>query len=73
MGPDCAGGPLGWGLVVLNVMAVGKVLAGVVSGKGTGQAMLVLAGVGPLVGDVVLVVTVRSRRGRLLRSPAAVG
>ena len=61
----------GWGLVLLNAMAVGKVLWGVVSGRGTGRAMLVPAGAGLLVGDVVLVVAVRSRRGRLAPRSAA--
>jgi hypothetical protein len=54
----------GWGLVVLNAMAAGKVLWGVVSGRGTGWAMLAPAGAGLAVGDVVLVVAARSRRRR---------
>ena len=52
-------------------MAVGKVLWGVRSGEGTGWAMAVPAGAGLLVGDVVLVVAVRSRRGRLAPRSAA--
>ena len=55
----------GWGLVLLNAMAAGKVLWGVVSGRGTGWAMLAPAGAGLAVGDVVLVVAARSRRRRL--------
>ena len=54
----------GWGLVLLNAMAVGKVLWGVVPGRGTGRAMLAPAGAGLLVGDVVLFVVARSRRRR---------
>jgi hypothetical protein len=46
-------------------MAAGKVLWGVVSGRGTGWAMLAPAGAGLAVGDVVLVVAARSRRRRL--------
>ena len=61
----------GWGLVLLNAMAAGKVLWGVVSGRGTGWAMLAPAGAGLAVGDVVLVVAVRSlRRGRPPEHPA---
>jgi hypothetical protein len=56
---------------LLNAMAVGKVLWGVRSGEGTGWAMAVPAGAGLLVGDVVLVVAVRSRRGRLAPRSAA--
>ena len=55
----------------LNAMAVGKVLWGVRSGEGTGWAMAVPAGAGLLVGDVVLVLAVRSRRGRLAPRSAA--
>jgi hypothetical protein len=45
-------------------MAVGKVLWGVVSGRGTGWAMLAPAGAGLAVGDVALVVALRFRRRR---------
>jgi hypothetical protein len=61
----------GWGLVLLNAMAAGKVLWAVLSGRGTGWAMLAPAGAGLLVGDVVLVVAVRSRRGRRASRSAA--
>ena len=43
-------------------MAAGKVLRGVVSGRGTGWAVLVPTGAGLAVGNVVLVVAARSRR-----------
>jgi hypothetical protein len=61
----------GWGLVVLNAMAAGKVLWGVVSGRGTGWAMLAPAGAGLAVGDVVLVVAARSRRRHAATGGAA--
>ena len=41
-----------WGLVILNLMAGGKVLWGVVSGDGTGWAMTAPALVGLGIGDV---------------------
>ncbi|CAN5880138.1 hypothetical protein BH10ACT9_BH10ACT9_09150 [soil metagenome] len=46
---------LPWGLVVLNVMAVGKLTWGVVAGDGSGWAMTLPALVGLAIGDVVLV------------------
>ncbi len=55
---------LGWGLVLLNVMAVGKVLWGVVFGDGTGWAMTVPALTGLAVGNAVLIYVVRRQRAR---------
>jgi hypothetical protein len=55
---------LGWGLVILNVMAVGKVLWGVVFGDGTGWAMTIPALTGLAVGNAVLIYVVRRRRAR---------
>jgi hypothetical protein len=54
-----------WGLVLLNVMALGKLLWGVVAGQGSGWAMTVPALAGLAVGDAVLLVTlVLARRRR---------
>lgn len=57
---------LGWGLVILNAIAGGKLLWGVLAGDGSGWAMTVPALSGLLLGDVVLLllVTRRSRRTR---------
>ena len=46
---------LPWGLVVLNVMALGKLGWGVWAGDGSGWAMTLPALIGLVVGDVVLV------------------
>src|SRR5919107_3100587 len=43
-----------WGLVILNLMAGGKLLWGVVAGDGTGWAMTAPALAGLLIGDAVL-------------------
>lgn len=54
-----------WGLVLLNAMAIGKVLWGVVAGSGSGWAMTVPAFVGLAICDAVFVVVlavVRRRR-----------
>ena len=52
-----------WGLVILNLMAGGKLLWGVIAGDGTGWAMTVPALAGLVVGDAVLVwVLLRARR-----------
>lgn len=53
-----------WGLVVLNLMAGGKVLWGVVAGDGTGWAMTAPALAGLLIGDAVLVWVLRRTRSR---------
>jgi hypothetical protein len=65
---------LWWGLAVLNAMAIGKLLWGVVAGSGTGWAMTVPALAGLAVGDVVLigVVLVMRRRGRARPTEATV-
>jgi hypothetical protein len=55
---------LGWGLVILNVMAVGKLLWGVVVGDGTGWAMTVPAVIGLLIGNAVLIYAVRGQQAR---------
>ena len=62
-----------WGLVVLNLMAGGKLLWGVVAGNGTGWAMTVPALTGLLIGDAVLVAVLwrlRARRRQDAREPA---
>jgi hypothetical protein len=53
-----------WGLVILNLMAGGKLLWGVVAGDGTGWAMTAPALAGLLIGDVVLLWVLRRLRGR---------
>ncbi len=54
----------GWGLVILNVMAVGKLLWGVVAGDGTGWAMTVPALTGLVIGNAVLISVVQRQRRR---------
>jgi hypothetical protein len=54
-----------WGVAVLNVMAVGKLVWGVAAGSGSGWAMTAPALLGLIVGDVVLIaamVVMRRRR-----------
>jgi hypothetical protein len=58
---------LRWGLVILNAMAGGKLLWGVVAGDGTGWAMTAPALTGLLLGDIVLVYVAWRLRAR--RSP----
>jgi hypothetical protein len=59
-----------WGLVILNLMAGGKLLWGVVAGEGTGWAMTAPALAGLLVGDVVFLrVLQRLRARRHLQQP----
>lgn len=53
-----------WGLVILNAMAVGKLLWGVVAGDGTGWAMTAPALTGLLIGDAVILLVARRRRVR---------
>ncbi|MGZ5395845.1 MAG: hypothetical protein ACXWZ2_03920 [Mycobacterium sp.] len=54
-----------WGLVVLNLMAIGKLGWGIVAGAGSGWAMVAPALVGLLIGDAVLLgVLVLFRRRR---------
>jgi hypothetical protein len=53
---------LAWGLVLLNAMAAGKVLWGVLAGDGTGWAMTAPALAGLAVGDVVLIAAFRRYR-----------
>jgi hypothetical protein len=61
-----------WGLVLLNLMAAGKLLWGVLAGDGTGWAMIAPALAGLAVGDAVLVVALRRRqRGHRPVVPAA--
>jgi hypothetical protein len=56
---------LGWGLVVLNVMAIGKLGWGVLAGSGTGWAMTVPALAGLVIGDAAIIAAlVVSRRRR---------
>ena len=55
---------MGWGLAILNVMAVGKLLWGVVAGDGTGWAMTVPALTGLAIGNAVLIYVVRRQRTR---------
>ena len=62
-----------WGLVILNLMAGGKLLWGVVAGDGTGWAMTAPALAGLLLCDAVLVWAlqrVRARRKGQAREPA---
>jgi hypothetical protein len=58
-----------WGLVILNLMAGGKLLWGVVAGDGTGWAMTAPALAGLLMGDLVLLSLLRRMRSRP-RQPA---
>ncbi len=60
---------IGWGLVILNLMAGGKLLWGVVAGEGTGWAMTAPALVGLMIGDAVLLWVLRRVRAR--RQPGA--
>src|SRR4028119_993539 len=53
-----------WGLVLLNAMAGGKLLWGVVVGDGTGWAMTVPGLVGLLIGDVAVLWALRRLRAR---------
>jgi hypothetical protein len=53
-----------WGLVILNVMAVGKLLWGVVAGDGTGWAMTAPGMAGMVIGDVVFLWVLRRMRMR---------
>src|SRR4028119_648407 len=53
-----------WGLVLLNAMAGGKLLWGVVVGDGTGWAMTVPGLVGLLIGDVAVLWALRRPRAR---------
>jgi hypothetical protein len=53
-----------WGLVVLNLMAGGTVLWGVVSGNGTGWAMTAPALVGLGIGDVAVLWALRRLQAR---------
>lgn len=58
-----------WGLVILNLMAGGKLLWGVVAGDGTGWAMTAPALAGLLAGDVVLLWALRRTARRHRRLP----
>lgn len=58
-----------WGLVVLNVMAVGKLTWGVLAGSGTGWAMAAPALAGLLIGDLVIVAALLYRRRRRISPP----
>ncbi len=69
-----------WGLVILNLMAVGKLLWGVVAGEGTGWAMTAPGLAGMVIGDVVLLWVLwrkralrrmRARRQEAAREPSA--
>ncbi len=53
-----------WGLVILNLMAGGKLLWGVVAGDGTGWAMTAPALAGLLIGDAAFVWVLRRMRAR---------
>jgi hypothetical protein len=55
---------LGWGLVVLNVMAIGKLGWGVLAGSGTGWAMTVPALAGLVVGDAAIIAALVLSRHR---------
>ncbi|MGK5168867.1 hypothetical protein [Geodermatophilus sp. CPCC 205761] len=55
---------VGWGLVILNLMAGAKLLWGVVSGDGTGWAMTAPALVGLVLGDVAFLWALRRLRER---------
>lgn len=56
-----------WGLVIINAIAIGKVLWGVVSGEGTGWAMLIPAIAGLLVCDAVVLYAARRIRAKSSR------
>ena len=58
-----------WGLVILNVMAVGKLLWGVVAGDGSGWAMTAPGLAGMVIGDVVFLWVLRRLRARRQQSP----
>jgi hypothetical protein len=58
-----------WGLVILNVMAVGKLLWGIVAGDGTGWAMTAPGLAGMVIGDIVFLWVLRRMRAR--REPLA--
>jgi len=58
-----------WGLVILNLMAGGKLLWGVVAGDGTGWAMTAPGLAGLLIGDVVLLRVLRRLRARRPDAP----
>jgi hypothetical protein len=53
-----------WGLVMLNLMAGGKLLWGVIAGEGTGWAMTAPALTGLLIGNAVLIWALRRLRAR---------
>jgi hypothetical protein len=53
-----------WGLVILNAMALGKLLWGVVSGDGTGWAMTAPLLAGLVIGNVVFLWALRRLRSR---------
>ncbi len=53
-----------WGLVILNLMAAGKLLWGVVAGDGTGWAMTAPALAGLVIGDVVFLWVLRRMPAR---------
>lgn len=59
-----------WGLILLNLMAGGKLLWGVLAGNGTGWAMTVPALAGLAVGDLLLLMIFRRLRGRRRGSSA---
>ncbi|MBO0679132.1 hypothetical protein JRC04_16835 [Mycolicibacterium sp. S2-37] len=54
-----------WGAVLLNVIAVGKLVWGVTAGSGTGWAMTVPALSGLLLGDIALLAVAQHRRKRM--------
>ncbi|MGY1695447.1 MULTISPECIES: hypothetical protein [unclassified Geodermatophilus] len=56
-----------WGLVILNLMAGGKLLWGVVAGDGTGWAMTVPALAGLAIGNVVFLWILQRQRARRQR------
>ncbi len=53
-----------WGVVILNLMAGGKLLWGVVAGDGTGWAMTAPALAGLVIGNVVFLWALRRLRSR---------
>jgi hypothetical protein len=58
-----------WGLVILNMMAIGKLAWGIVAGDGTGWAMTAPGLAGMVIGDVVFLWVLRRMRAR--REPLA--